>query len=406
MKLAYSLALVALCVGTLCAQIQPDFITLYSNGAALTYNLVSEPLKPLSIWGLPKGLVDSSLLVNGAKQWSFQPLRNDMLEQWIGKKVGLIQDKQKIEGILRATQSGVVFQVDNTLRVNPQGEWVLPLNEVPQLGLLSLIPNAPSVSIQAITEALKAQLVYTLQWDSAKKLLNLRSELDIDNQTDQDFTPKKLQFHRVPLNLPQHEIMASMRFKTASMSDQQPKEGAQIEGNAYVMDVPSTVLKRGKTRITVQKDITLPGIPFVEYKTSQPFASLGAKVNYTQNTPLGAGLASVYFDSNLTGFQPFKPIVKGQFFVVQLGPLYSLKGKRDVVSTTRISDKAWSNTVKITLENSGSEKVALEVIDYLPPQAQITNSSKPYTRKEANTLSWTIEINSYSSLEIVYTFTN
>lgn len=289
-------------------------------------------------------------------------------------------------------------------------------------------------AIEAVIEASKpgpltAELSYLtggLSWSAehtvvrqGEKSAVWSSAVTVENTTGRDYVDATLKLvagdpHRAAG--PQPPPIAYMR---AQVADAAMEKGADLseqtfgEYHLYSLDRPATLRDRESQRLTMLDPHTVTVTPRYLYRGGDArgvMAQLEMK-NTKENglgEPLAGGRVRIYEADpsgalQFTGESTIKHTPEGEKVSLDIGAAFDLAAERREVSSKRISDREREYSVEIKLRNRKKTAVSIVVNENAGGDTEITQQSHPSTRKDANTLEWTIPVPAGQEAVLTYT---
>jgi hypothetical protein len=325
-----------------------------------------------------------------------------VLRRYIGQPVTLVRpDQPVVKGTLLAVDEVVVLDTSDGLMVNPQGTFVVPRSSDTMSGAPALewLVNAPTAGQYAVearygTAGLEWRASYRASLDASGERLTLRGWLAVNNDSGADFRQAQM-----ALQIGQSG-QATRVWKFPRPVDLTRRESRQLPF-ITVADLPVTqdlVFYAAES----QPDFTKPysGAP-------QLMVRLRNSTDIGLGVPLPAGPLTVWGiaqDGSLRRLAqkelPFTDPDRRLW--ISLGPAPGVSASRIMTNSRQLNPVTREYTVQITLRNDRQEPVTVSVIEQLPANAKISESSVPSTTLEPNVIEFKPNVSADSSVVLKY----
>lgn len=124
--------------------------------------------------------------------------------------------------------------------------------------------------------------------------------------------------------------------------------------------------------------------------------------------PLPAGPIRVYAgdasgQARFIGGAPLPAVPVGEEARVEIGRAFDLTVERTQTSFRRLSDTVTETSHRIVVRNGGAEAATVRVIEPLPGDWEITQSSQPHDKKDARRAVWPVQVPASGATELTFT---
>ena len=124
--------------------------------------------------------------------------------------------------------------------------------------------------------------------------------------------------------------------------------------------------------------------------------------------PLPAGVAKLYQPDSggqlqFAGEDRIDHTPIGDNLRLTSGYAFDVTGEREQVEYERISTNRYRTTNKITISNYKETTKEVVIVERLYGDWEITESSYPYTKQDANTIEFKVEVPAEDDVEVTYT---
>ncbi|HUP19739.1 MAG TPA: DUF4139 domain-containing protein, partial [Gemmatimonadota bacterium] len=364
-----------------------------------------------------------------------------LLEKYVGETVTLIMtldgEERSVEAKLLSTQGGMVYQIGDSIALNPPGRVVLPalrgdLRSSPTLvwTLRSGRAGNEPVEVSYLTGGLtwKADYVVTLSEDSRR--LDLGGWVTIDNRSGATYPDARLKLvagdiHRAPQPTPQYA--ARMLAEAAAARDESEfQERTFYEYHLYDLPRPTTI-KNNQTKqirllegtnVRTEKVYVLAGAPW--YYTQSYGGEQGLKVGVYQEfendrdnglgIALPAGTVRLYqADTDgtlqLVGEDRIDHTPRDERLRLKVGEAFDIVADRrqtafDVITSGHVYEAAF----EVVIRNHKDEAVTVQVIEPLPGDWELLSSSHSHRDLDAFTVRFDVPVEANGETTLRYRF--
>jgi hypothetical protein len=239
----------------------------------------------------------------------------------------------------------------------------------------------------------------------------------VENTSGRDFADAKLKLvagepNRLtapPMPVPRGVMMEmSMAEKQADLSEQ-----TFSEYHLYTLDRPATLRDRESQRLAMIESRAVTTAPRYLYRGGDP---RGVRTQLEiQNTqaaglglPLAGGRVRIYDtdpdgDVQFIGESAIRHTPEGEKLTLDVGAAFDLAAERRELYNKRISDREREYAVEIKLRNRKKTAVTIVVEESVGGDVDISQPSHPFTRKDANTIQFTVPVAAGKEVEVTYT---
>jgi hypothetical protein len=351
-----------------------------------------------------------------------------LLEKYVGETITLYMPDEDGEIAVRAkllsTQGGRVYQIGDSIALNPPGRVVLPalrgdLTASPTLvWTLSSDVNGPQpVEVSYLTGGLdwKADYVATISEDD--RTLAVGGWVTIVNQSGATYPQARLKLvagdiHRAPQ--PRTEAYAAMRAADAAANEKDFQERAFFEYHLYDLPRPTTI-KNNQTKqirllegngVRTERVYVLAGASW--YYTQQYGGEKGLKVGVYQefdNTKannlglaLPAGVVRLYkADTDgslqLVGEDRIDHTPRDERVRVKVGEAFDLVAERRQTDFRVISSgHVYEEEFEVVIRNHKDTDVSVQVVEPLPGDWRMLSNTHDFEKVDAFTVRFPVPV--------------
>ncbi|HKY59952.1 MAG TPA: DUF4139 domain-containing protein [Gemmatimonadota bacterium] len=354
-----------------------------------------------------------------------------LLEKYVGETVTLYVpvgengEERAVTAKLLSVQGGTVYQIGDSIALNPPGRVVLPdlkgdLKALPTLvwTLASDRRGAEPVEVSYLTQGLswKADYVATLSEDD--RTLDVGGWVTLDNKSGTSYPNAKLKLVAGDIHRAEHEgqMNAKMALReAAAVADAVGfEERTFFEYHLYDLPRPTTI-KNNQTKqirllegngIRTDKVYRLAGAPW--YYTQQYGGEKGLKVGVYQEfdnreknglgIPLPAGVVRLYKADvdgtlQLVGEDRIDHTPKDERVKLKVGEAFDVVAERRQTEFQVIaSGHVYEETFEVKIRNHKAEDVVVEVVEPLPSEWTMLANSHDFEELDAFTVQFDVPV--------------
>jgi len=351
-----------------------------------------------------------------------------LLEKYVGETVTLYMPSEDGEIAVRATllsmQGGRVFQIGDSIALNPPGRVVLPslkgdLRASPTLvwTLSSEVAGEQPVEVSYLTGGLdwKADYVATISEDD--RTLNLGGWVTVVNQSGATYPNARLKLvagdiHRAPQG--RQEVYRAMADAAVAPNAEAFEERAFYEYHLYDLPRPTTI-RHNQTKqirlleasgVPTERVYLLAGAPW--YYTQQYGGEQGLKVGVYQEfdndrasrlgVPLPAGTVRLYKADRdgtlqLVGEDRIDHTPRDERVRVKVGEAFDLVADRRQTDFRVIaSGHVYEEAFEVVIRNHKEQDVTVRVVEPLPGDWEMLSHSHGYEKVDAFTVRFDVPV--------------
>lgn len=382
----------------------------------------------------PKGF---SLLEQNYEYDLISPQR--LLTKFVGKEVMLhtknpYTDKEEIvrAKIISYNEGTPVFQIGKEITFAHPGRIIfpdIPEDLISKPTLIWLIDN-PMEGVQRIearylTRGINWKTNYILVLNDKDDRADLSGWVSIDNRSGATFRNARLKLVAGDVNLVE-EVIQMKQILRAPMAEATPQFAEQelFEYHIYTLERPINI-KDNQTKqisllfannISTKKEYVLKGSQYYykskygEIVTNQKVAVFVEFLNNKENNlgiPLPKGIMRVYkydHDNSLQfiGENTIDHTPKNEKIRIRLGDAFDVVASKKQTDWLKITDKVYEAAFEIKIKNRKEEDIIVKVIEPLPGDWRILQSSHDFKKIDANTISTEIPIGKGKEVKLTY----
>jgi len=352
-----------------------------------------------------------------------------LLNKYVGEEVTLVFVRDEKEEAVRAkllsTQGGTVYQIGDSIALNPPARVVLPalkgdLKAQPTLlwTLRSGRSGPESVEVSYLTGGLNWKADYVVTLDPQGTALDLGGWVTLENHSGAAYPNARLKLvagdiHRAEVE-GRSELAAKAALREAADATSPFVERSFFEYHLYDLERPTT-LKNNQTKqirllsaegVKTQKLFILAGAPW--YYTQTYGGEKGLKVgvyqefeNRKQNglgIPLPAGVLRLYqadMDGSLQliGEDRIDHTPKDERVRVKVGEAFDVVAERRQTDfRVLVSGHLYESEFEVVLRNHKQEAVEVRVVEPLPSDWTMMSNTHEYEKLDAFTVQFKVPV--------------
>lgn len=387
---------------------------------------VSDRLDPTSV----RLAVEGARVVRLAYRWDVAT-GDDLLARSLGRRLRVVAQGERVsEGtLLSAAGAWLVVRGDDGAVTALARDRVQEVQVARPDAGLSLRPAIEAVLAGARGGPLPAQLAYLtggLSWTAEHTLVRTgetsarwSTAVQIENATGRAFADAKVRLvagEPARAGGPEPRPLAYLQV-SAARSMEAPDAKAAEEGFAdyhlYTLAEPLTLRDRETQTWTLYDPRPVSVKPRYVYRGGDPRGVLSRlelvnSAGAGPGVPLPAGRVRCFAPAaddelQFVGESMLRPTAVDEPFTLDLGYAFDLAAERHETSNRRIADHEREYAVEIRLRNRRAADASVQVEEPAGGDVEVVQSSLPATRKDANTLAFTVPVP--AGREVVLTYT-
>jgi len=363
-----------------------------------------------------------------------------LLDKYVGKEVKLFtknplsEREETVSAVLLSNNdSQPVFQIGQDITFNHPGRILFP--EIPKdlISKPTLVwllenksPSAPRIEALYLTNGLNWKADYVLVLNEQDTRAGLSGWVTIDNKSGAAYPEAKLKLVAGDIHRVQEDLGRAQKALMAAPAPQaaQFKEDSFFEYHIYTLE-RKTTLKQNQTKqislldvqeVPVQKEFIYPGAQYYyrsklgEIISNQKIGVFVQLINSSENhlgMPLPKGNVRAYKRDRdgslqLVGEDTIDHTPKNEKIRLKLGEAFDLKAERKQTRWEKLASDTYESAYEISIRNHKKEDVVVAVNEPLPGDWKVLESSHPYIKKEASTISFKVPVAKDQEAKLTY----
>ncbi len=401
---------------------------------------VASQIIPTSVY--IKSLTDPGSLDVLEQNYEYDLLNpQKLLDKYVGKEVKLYQKNEYTEreevitATLLSNNGGPIFKIDSGITFGHPGRIIfpgVPEDLISKPTLLWLLDNRLSspqkVEASYLTNNINWRADYVLTMNEKDDMADLNGWVTIDNKSGASYKDASIKLVAGDINRVKEEkyMEPARRYAKQEMAAAAPqfKEEEFFEYHIYTLQRSSTI-KDNQTKqiglvsvagVPVKKELLFYGAKyyyFNRYAEAMPKQKIGVYVevqNKKENNlgiPLPKGTVRVYKSDSggslqFIGEDSIDHTPKDEKIRIKLGDAFDVVGARKQTDWKKIAYDTYEAAFEISLRNHKKEDVVVRVVEPIPGDWQILESSHEYKKAEAFTAEFSVPVAKDSEVKLTY----
>jgi len=417
-------------------------IKLTKGTGELRFMDVASQIIPTSVH--IKSLIDPETLQILEQNYEYDLLNpQKLLDKYVGKEVKLYyknpytEREEIVTATLLSNNGGPIFKIGDEITFGHPGRIIfpeIPENLISKPTLVWLIDNTLShpqkVEASYLTNGINWRSDYVVTLNDRDDKADLSGWVTIDNKSGATYKNAKLKLVAGDVNRVKDEyeyrdkMLRVAEIAAAKSSGPQFKEDEFFEYHIYTLQRPATI-KENQTKqislitadnIPVKKDLIYYGSRYYYYNqhgeaiTNQKvgvFVEIANKQENNLGIPLPKGTVRVYKHDKeeslqFVGEDSIDHTPKDEKIRIKLGDAFDVVGSRKQTDWKKIAYDTYEASFEISLRNHKKEDVVVNVVEPIPGDWKILNSSHDYKKTEAFTAEFNIPVPKDKETKLTY----
>ena len=364
-----------------------------------------------------------------------------LLEKYVGETVTLYMRRGEhneefpVKAKLLSVQGGAVYQIGDSIALNPPGRVVLPdlkgdLKALPTLvwTLKSDRSGAEPVEVSYLTTGLnwKADYVATLAEDD--KSLSLGGWVTLQNSSGTAYPNAKLKLvagdiHRAPTSQNRRDEYHALKAATEMPDESSFEERTFFEYHLYDLPRPTTIKNNqtkqirllGGSGVKTDKVYRLAGAPW--YYTQQYGGEKGLKIGVYQEfdnkkrnglgIALPGGVVRLYKADTDGSLQLISEdridhTPRDERIKLKVGEAFDIVAERIQTEYRKLAPGLYEEEFEVVIRNHKDERIMVEVVEPLPSDWTMLSNTHDYEELDAFTVRFDVPVASHGEATLRY----
>lgn len=416
-------------------------IKLFKGISDLRFMDVAAQIIPTSVH--IKSLVNPKTLEVLEQNYEYDLLNpQKLLDKYVGKEVKLFtknpytEREELVTAMLLSNNGQPIFKINDEITFGHPGRIIFPgvpdnLNAKPTLVwmLENDLPSTQKIEASYLTNGINWRSDYVVTLNNRDDKADLSGWVTIDNHSGASYKNAKLKLVAGDVNRVKDEFeyknkMMHVAEGAARATAPQFKEDSFFEYHIYTLERAATV-KDNQTKqislvnaddIPVKKELLYHGANY--YYTSRygeamsdqkvgVFVEIRNKKENNLGIPLPKGTVRVYKADKegslqFVGEDSIDHTPKDEKVRIKLGDAFDVVGSRKQTDWKKIAYDTYEAAFEISLRNHKKENVVVKVVEPVPGDWTMLNSSHAYDKTEAFTAEFNIPVPKDQEVKLTY----
>jgi len=410
-------------------------ISLLTGLTALKFIEVAAKIMPQTVH--IKSLTDPSLLEVIEQNYEYDLLTpQKLLEKFVGQEIKVIKGEIEVPITILSTNNGLVYRMGGRIFTGHPGRLVfpsLPKNLISRPTLVWLLENGldgpQKVETTYLTRGLNWKADYVAVLDSDDRIMDLKGWVTLDNRSGASYRSARLKLVAGDVNrvLNDHRARDAVRMlkEAAAKSAASPfSEQSFFEYHLYSLQRPTSIKNNQTKQISLLSANQVPvtkrflyygaqhyyrsryGVPISNQKVGV-YVEIANKEENHLGIPLPKGTLRVYkadADGSLQfiGEDLIDHTPKDETIKIKMGDAFDVVGERKQMIWRKLGNHVYEVAFEISLRNHKDSPVTVSVIEPIPGDWEILQSSHEYKKVEAHTVQFDIPVKKDKEAKLRY----
>lgn len=364
-----------------------------------------------------------------------------LLNKFVGKEVKLYTknsytDKEEFlqARILSNNEGGTVYQIGNEITFNHPGRIIfseIPENLISQPTLVWLLDNKfgerQKIEARYLTNGINWRASYVAVLNEMDDRADISGWVTIDNKSGAIYKNARLKLVAGDINRVDEFQPPRTRDTLALQKAEAMAQFAEhefFEYHIYTLESPTT-LKNNQTKqisllsaqnIPIKKEFVFQGARYYymskygEISSKQKvsvYIEFLNKKEHNLGIPLPKGIMRVYkydHDKSLqfVGENTIDHTPKDEKIRIKLGEAFDVVASRKQTDWQKLSDKLYETAFEVSIRNHKKEDILVKVVEPLPGQWNVLQSSHEFKKFDAFTIHFDIPVKKDLETKLIY----
>ncbi|HEY5974387.1 MAG TPA: DUF4139 domain-containing protein [Geobacteraceae bacterium] len=362
-----------------------------------------------------------------------------LLDKYVGKEVKLYQKnpyserEEMVTATLLANSGGPVFKIGNEVTFGHPGRLIFPgvpdnLIAKPTLVWLLQHDAAATRQLEAsyLTEGIGWRADYVLSLAGEAELADLSGWVTIDNRSGASYPDATLKLVAGDVNRVREEPRVMAKTMRVGMADAAPqfREQELFEYHLYTLERPATIKENQAKQLRLLSAAGLPvsreyllrgAAHYYQSPQGEPgqpqkvavYLQFDNRAQYGLGLPLPKGTVRVYqrdADASLqfVGEDSIDHTPKDEKVRLKVGEAFDLVATRKQTDWRKLANDSYEAAFQITIRNHKKEAVTVRVLEPVPGDWQMVDSSHPHDKVESATAQFLVPVAKDGEAKLTY----
>lgn len=390
-----------------------------------------------------KSLLDAGSLQVLEQNYEYDLLNpQKLLDKYVGKEVKLYQKnyyterEEVVDATILSNNGGTIYRIGDEITFNHPGRVIFPRvpeNLISKPTLVWLLENnldrQQKVEASYLTNGINWRADYVVTLNDRDDRADLSGWVTIDNRSGATYRYAKLKLVAGDVNRAKDEVdyrQKLMRVAEAAAKPAAPqfREEEFFEYHIYTLGRPATVKDNQIKQISlvsadtipVKKELVYYGAQFY-YRSSYGemisnqkvgvFVEIANRKEENLGIPLPKGTVRVYKHDaegslQFVGEDSIDHTPKDEKIRIKLGNAFDVVGTRKQTDWVKVAYDTYEAAFEVSLRNHKKEDVVVKVIEPIPGDWTMRNSSHTYKKTDASTAEFSIPVQKDKETKLTY----
>jgi hypothetical protein len=413
-------------------------IRLASGLTDLKFTGVAAQIMPQTVQ--IKSLTDSGGLEVLEQNYQYDLLTPEkLLEKFVGQEIKVLKDGIEIPITILSTNNGLVYRMGGRIltdRGGYPGQFIfpsIPENLIPKPTLVWHLENrlnrSQEVEATYLTQGINWKADYVMVLDKDDRLADLTGWVTLDNKSGTSYRNAKLKLVAGDVNrvFDQYgyadagRVLENVAAKAASPAF---AEQSFFEYHLYTLGRPTTIKDNETKQVTLLASDRIPvtkqylyygaanyyrtpyGVPVSNQKVGV-YVELANKKENRLGMPLPKGTIRVYkadADGSLqfAGEDRIDHTPKDEKIKIKIGDAFDVVAERKQTEWRKLADNLYEVAFEVSVRNHKDSPVTVSVIEPIPGDWDILQTSHEYEKVEAHTVRFDVPVKKDGKAVLTY----
>ncbi len=362
-----------------------------------------------------------------------------LLEKYVGRDVVVIHPadrngrRTRERAHVLAANSGVVLRYGDRIETTVDGDLAYPsipanLRERPTLvtDLFDQRAGVQDVELDYLTNGMSWQADYTAMLAPNDERLDLRGLITLHNESGTTYRDAAVQLVAGDVNNPQPQPRPLQQIGQVVAADtyRLPREEGLLEYHLYTLPRRTTLADAQTKQVELLRATAIPVTKTLELRGGGDYyrrsiGDLGERLKVGTyltfhneggdlGVPLPAGTVRVYKrdaagTAQFVGADAIDHTPRGDDVRLYLGNAFDLVANKKQTDFNSIAGNIWESSYRIAIHNGKDAPQTVRVVELIPFDWTIVQTSAPYEKTSASTATWVLAVPANGDTVLTYT---
>lgn len=415
-------------------------VTLPTGEHALQFQDVAERIRPETV--SLQSLAQPGSVAVLEQNYEYDLISPDkLLEKYVGKRVKLRNlsneyDFALVDATLLSVNGGPVYQVGDEIFLGHPGQVVLPEipdNLIAKPSLIWLLENGrpnQELEVTYLTGGMSWRADYVLTLDRNDSQFDIAGWVTLANQSGATYENAELkvvagEVNRVIDHMPKAAMMRMEMAADAMVAGAPPMvQESFAEYHLYTLPRRTTIRQNQTKQVSLltangvscEKVYEFRGQAHYFHSRQGPISDQRAEVflrfkNEEDNqlgVPLPKGIVRIYQEDSsgalqFAGEDNINHTPRNEEVRIKMGNAFDVVGERIHKEWRELGARTFESTFEIQIRNRKEEAIAVQIVEPIPGDWTILNSTHPHTKKDAFTAVFEVPVGADEEVTVTYT---